>query len=44
MFMELDLGGSLPAAITAKANKDSGYQIVRLRDAVKKYLKGQNLA
>lgn len=36
---EVDLKGSIPGFVIKTANKDQGYQIVKLRSVVEKYIK-----
>lgn len=36
--VELDLKGSIPGFVMKQANKDQGYQIVRLRKSITKYI------
>ena len=36
--VELDLKGSIPGFVMKQANKDQGYQIVKLRKTVAKYI------
>jgi len=36
---EIDMKGSIPGFVMTQANKDIGYQIVKLRRTVEKYLR-----
>lgn len=43
VMIELDLKGSLPGWVLTQANKDQGYQIQRVREAIKQFMADHNL-
>ena len=40
---ELDLKGNIPGFVIKQANKDQGYQIVKMRTVIEKFIKEQNI-
>ena len=38
-LIELDLKGNIPGFVIKQANKDQGYQLVKIRAVLEKYLK-----
>jgi hypothetical protein len=41
-LIEIDLKGNIPGFVTKQAMKDQGYQIVKMRQVVEKFLKENN--